>query len=104
MQASLSASVDFTTTGAFRATVHFTSFIAGVVETDLLAAPIFGSCAVSGQPPHRGPRSADGGSVGRAGGDQPIEPQRHRLDHRFGGCGRQLQSGGVHNPGNDTIA
>ena len=43
MQASLSARVDFTTTGAFRATVHFTSFIAGGVETDLLAAPIFGT-------------------------------------------------------------
>jgi hypothetical protein len=43
MQASLAARVDFTTTGAFRVIVFFTSFIADGVETDLMAAPIFGA-------------------------------------------------------------
>ncbi len=43
MQASLAGRVDFTTTGAFRGIVFFTSFIAGGVETDLMAPPIFGA-------------------------------------------------------------
>lgn len=43
MQASLSTRADFTTSGLFRATVHFTSYMAGGVETDLMAAPIFGA-------------------------------------------------------------
>src|SRR5262249_60142480 len=43
MQASLGGRVDFTTTGAFRGIVFFTSFIAGGVETDLTAPPIFGA-------------------------------------------------------------